>query len=62
MIVQGLVKRSPMRLHPHLRDAFLKKVASELSSGRAEIGPGDVHRVIRKIQSQFFDPPLLLGE
>ena len=51
-------------LHPHLRDAFLQKVAIELRSGRAEIGPVEVHRVMCKVQSHFFDPPLfgLMGE
>jgi hypothetical protein len=39
-----------------LRDPFLHAVAHELS-GRAEIGPGVVHRVCRELQRQFFAPP-----
>jgi hypothetical protein len=41
-----------------LRDPFLHAVAHELS-GRAEVGPGVVHRVCRELQRQFFSPPNL---
>jgi hypothetical protein len=38
------------------RDAFLRAVAADL--GRApERGPGVLHRIIRAVQRQFFDPP-----
>jgi hypothetical protein len=39
-----------------LRDPFLQAVAHALS-GRAVVGPGTVHQVVRDLQRQFFDPP-----
>jgi hypothetical protein len=44
----------------HVRDAFLQKVADELSI-LPEIGPGAVGRVCRQVQREFFDPPNLDG-
>jgi hypothetical protein len=38
------------------RDAFLRAVAADLGSA-PERGPGVLHRIIRAVQRQFFDPP-----
>ena len=39
-----------------LREPFLLAVAHALGNG-GEIGPGLVHRTVRELQRQFFDPP-----
>jgi hypothetical protein len=48
-------------LAPHVRNAFLEAVASELGRLGGEAGLGTVHRVCRQLQRQFFDPPDLSG-
>jgi hypothetical protein len=41
------------------RDAFIGAVLAALE-GCPELGPGVVHRVIRKTQRQYWDPPSTL--
>jgi len=41
----------------HLRDAFLREVASEVS----RLGSGTVSRICRQLQRKFFDVPDLNG-
>jgi hypothetical protein len=53
------VMRAAEPLEPHQRDAFLQAVAAELSHLGDQIGPGSVHRVVRQLQRQYFDPPAL---
>jgi hypothetical protein len=48
-------------LEPHQRAAFRAAVAAELN-GCTDPGDGELHRIIRKVQSQFFDPPTPLSE
>lgn len=48
-------------LPPRLRSAFLEQVAVTLS-GCGELGDGVVHRVVKALQRQFFDPPLATGD
>jgi hypothetical protein len=40
-----------------MRDAFLQAVARALRRCNGDIGPGLVHRVVRELQPEFFDPP-----
>jgi hypothetical protein len=43
-------------LDVRVRDAFLQQVADELA--RCDVvGPGNVARICREVQRQFFDPP-----
>ena len=42
-----------------LRPQFLQEVAAELEASGQAGGPGAVHRVARKVQRRFFDPPQL---
>lgn len=46
---------------PERRDGFLLAVASELKRC-GEIGPGSVHRAIRSVVRDFFDPPVVNGD
>jgi hypothetical protein len=45
-------------LAPDVRDLFVKQVASELASRRAdEVGPGLIYRTLRDVQRRFWQPP-----
>ena len=57
---QAAVQLAAQPLQPRDRPAFVEAVAKELS-GCVEPGDGEVHRAIRKVQPQFFDPPLMRG-
>jgi hypothetical protein len=50
------VMRAAQPLAPHVRDDFLRHVASQLSAC-PEIGPGAVARACKLAQRAFFDPP-----
>jgi hypothetical protein len=54
------VQAAAWPLQPKDRQAFVEAVAKELREV-VEPGDGDVHRAIRKVQPQFFDPPLMRG-
>jgi hypothetical protein len=43
-------------LQPQDRQGFLDAVASELG-GRVEVGDGELHRLVRKLQWKFLTPP-----
>jgi hypothetical protein len=45
----------------HLRDAFLREVASEVSRLGDQVGSGTVSRICRQLQRKFFDVPDLNG-
>jgi hypothetical protein len=48
-------------LPPRLRVVFLEQVAATLA-GCTELGDGAVHRAVRALQRQYWDPPLATGE
>jgi hypothetical protein len=54
------VMRAARPLSVDRRDAFLQQIAHELSSC-GERGPGSVHRAIRSVVRDYFDPPDLGG-
>ena len=47
-------------LPPHDRDAFIAALAN-LLRGEREIGDGTVHRAVRALQKEFFQPPKVAG-
>jgi hypothetical protein len=47
-------------LAPDQRGPFLEALAGRLS-GVGEIGDGAVHRAIRELQRDYFDPPIERG-
>jgi hypothetical protein len=55
------VFRACRPLQPHLRDAFMQRVA-DILAGENEIGPGAVFRAVRPAQKEFFDPPTLTND
>jgi hypothetical protein len=57
---RAAVQLAARPLPPQDRQAFLEAVNKELR-GSVDPGDGDVHRAIRKVQSQFLDPPLMRG-
>jgi len=50
------VRQAAYPLQPGDRTEFWNAVTLELG-GRAEVGDGELYRVIRKLQWRFFDPP-----
>jgi len=54
------IRAAAQPLQPRDRQAFVEAVVQELREV-VEPGDGEVHRAIRKVQPQFFDPPLMRG-
>jgi hypothetical protein len=53
---QTAVLNAARPLAPAERSAFMAGLAKQLAD-RREIGDGELHRVIRELQRQYFRPP-----
>jgi hypothetical protein len=52
---QVMAAARPLPLHA--RDAFLQRIAVELSRCNGNVGPGVVFRICRDVQRIFYDAP-----
>jgi hypothetical protein len=51
------IEQAARPLDPDRRSAFVAAVLGALE-GVSELGPGVVHRVVRSLQREFWDPPV----